>query len=108
MDRVKLYREVNNFYQIRGDNFARNYIMVFVKMVLNQKIPLKNLKEWFLNNKSNIKFDFRGKNKDEYEIVLHQFIRYINAVYGISEINVKNNKRKTKIHKTYYDLKKSM
>lgn len=105
MNRMELYREVNNFYQIRGDSFAKNYILTFVKMVSENNVKIEDFENWLLQNENNIKFDFRGKNKKQYNKVLRQFVRYLNAICGLNNPQQKNNKRKTRIYETYHEMK---
>lgn len=102
---VELYRDVNRFYQIRGDTFARNYVLVFVKMVNENHVRIENLNDWYLQNRDNIKYDFTGKNRKQYEQVLSQFIRYVRAVYGLNIAKSPPYKKRTRIYDSYNDLR---
>ena len=102
MDTIELYRELNTFYQIRGDEYARNYLCSFINMVLEEKIPVSEFMSFFEKNKN--KIGNYGKTTEScYQPVLKQFIKYVSLVDGISTRKPKSQKtKKTKIYDDFH------
>ena len=102
MNAVELYGDLDTFYQIRADNYAKEYLLKFIDDVVEKDVNLNYL------GSHKIQFDFRGKNKTKYNEVLDQFIRYVQTVYRLRHQKQTNHKKhsKTKIHNTFYDLQK--
>lgn len=110
MDKLKLFREINNFYQIRGDNFARDYVLRFVDLIIEHNVELEDLGKWYKVNKNKIKYDFPVGAKPKYERVLNQFIKYVGVVFEVKLFRnsfPKHPPRRTKIHNTYHDFQKN-
>ncbi len=105
MNAVELYKELDTFYQIRGDNYGYKYLSSFVKMVLDDDVPVSEFESYFKKNKDNIA-DYNENTLVSYQGVLKQFIKYVCLTENISSArSMGGSKKTTKIYDTFQNFR---
>lgn len=105
-----LFKELNSFYRIRGDGYARDYLEEFVRTVVAEDVKIPDLKMWVRYKRSHVCFEFPVGVERNYVRVLFQFVRYLSVLYESSQVSgVRSvrSRRCTRIYDTFYDLQKS-
>ena len=100
-----VYIELEKFYEIRGDSYAKKYVMDFIKKAGGENIKPEQYGWWFHNHKDEIGESYKKDTKVNYQRILTQFIRYLDLIVMKKQMGSKKNthKRKpTKIYDTYY------
>ncbi len=107
MNTVELYKELDTFYQIRGDRYAYNYLSLFVKRVLNDKVPVEEYRDYYEKNKDNIA-TYKKDTLVNYQGVLKQFIKFVTLTNDLSSARSKEKSKKTtKIHDTFQQFQRN-
>lgn len=111
MDDFQIYKSLDIFYDIRGDNLGRDYINEFLRVTSSENVKQEKYGEWLELHGHKLGRKYRPDTRKNYRGVLRQFIRFINATNNLEKVKKQQKKNKdvvkkprTKIHNTYYDM----
>lgn len=104
-----MYNILDEFYNIRGDEYGRHYLSSVIDILTSEKIPVNKYNDWFNIHKHQIGRKYKPSTRLAYQAVAYQYLRY---VYTLSELKrkrrepimPKRNTKRTKIYNTFYEF----
>lgn len=110
MNTVELFRELNTFYQIRGDNYGRKFISEIIQASAENKVQPVDYESFYESNRQHFHEYNEGTIKS-YLVVLRQFVRYVTVVDDLANtrnrLKRRSGKKKIKIYDSYYKFRGS-
>lgn len=100
MDTEKIHDEINNFYNIRQDNYARDIVEEFTQNAITDNIPISEYKTYFKEYDKNKKLSKKDKK------VLLLFIKYVGLGYALSQKRI-NRRNRIKIYDSFQELQQT-
>ena len=110
MNENELNKLLDDFYEVRGDNYARTYLKDFVKLISSSGISPSQFDEWFKINKNKFGMKYGKNTLRTYQSVLKQFIKYVKLAEGLGPnyyLHSSSGKKGIKIYDNFYTFQQN-
>lgn len=93
---VNIYPYLEKFYKKRSNNLANRYIKEFLQLAITEEVKIRDITEFYEENKGRIANRFKPSTLKKYETVLKQFLAYLTNINEIKNATVSSENHKEK------------